>query len=79
MKLTIDITNCYADETVESTQEVEVPEPWDRDDEDEMADWAAEHLLPFTGTGRSGDAGYFVEITKADDPTLVGLEWEWFG
>jgi len=41
--------------------------------------WAFDHLHPLTGTGdiAGTDAGYFVTVLEASDPTLVGAEFEW--
>lgn len=69
-------TNIYedGDEVVlHKTLTVAMPgvEVWD--------EWAEDWLLPETGTGRTeGDAGYFVEVTRADQcPGLVGRKFEW--
>jgi hypothetical protein len=76
LRLTLRITNVYPDETVEQTTVVTVPAPENVYDLDE---WAEDHLMPLTGTGREkGDAGYFVKITDSpDDPILVGSEFAW--
>jgi len=77
MLLSIKIDNVYADETISKTLiDVEVPNPPTEPDAHE--DWADEHLMPLTGTGRThGEAGYFVEITAAEHPALVGRTYEW--
>lgn len=77
--LIVKVTNVYPGEEITHFEEVELPAP-DSYDEDDLEDWADEHLFPLTGTGRlSGEAGYFVTITHGDDPELVGRTWEWFG
>lgn len=52
--------------------------------EDDLIDWASEHLLEFTGTdtGRENvDALYIVTVTDSSAPYLVpsGSTWEWSG
>ena len=89
MQIGIRIDNVYEDgETVVVNKVVEVPAPesvWGSEEHDE---WAEEHLLPHTGTGRfagneagetrTPDAAYFVEVTQCDeDPAMVGNEYEW--
>lgn len=46
-------------------------------DSDEWDNWAQDHILPFTGTGREkGNASYFVTVTACSDPALIGEEFE---
>lgn len=80
MILNVQITNVYGDEEITSTEHIDVPTA-PLSDSDDLEDWADEHLLPLTGTGRTeGEAGYFVEVLSApDQPELVGREFEWFG
>jgi hypothetical protein len=49
--------------------------------EDDLEDWGMEHLMQFTGTGRTtGEAGYFVEVLESPErPSLVGFKVEAFG
>jgi hypothetical protein len=78
MKMTLKIDNIYEDgEQVTNTlYDVEVPKP--TGGSEALSEWAYDHLFPLTGTGRTeGDAGYFVEIIAAEDPALVGSEFEW--
>ncbi|GAB3863516.1 hypothetical protein GCM10028801_31330 [Nocardioides maradonensis] len=76
MKLTATIENIYEDgqEVVTTVAtDVDGPEPGE-----DIEDWAADVLLPLTGTGRyDGDASYFLEITECDDPAMVGAKFEW--
>lgn len=71
----VKVENVYPDGTVRTNAEAEVPLPPLQD----LDEWAEEHLMPLTGTGRTeGDAGYFLTITKFDArPELVGTEYEW--
>lgn len=76
--LHLQILNCYPDEDVMEEQGgVEVPAPPNL--EDDLEDWAYEHLFPLTGTGRTkGDAAYFVTIARSPDlPALEGREFSW--
>ena len=74
--LTLAITNVYDDDELAHFETTTVPAP---DDED-LDDWADEHLFPLTGTGRTdGAAGYFVKVIESTDPDLIGKDWEWFG
>lgn len=79
MKLTVKIDNVYPDGTVTRVMMVDVPAPEVVDRGDHESEWAEDHLLPLTGTGRTeGDAGYFVEITECREvPELVGRNYEW--
>ena len=77
--LTLRIDNYYeGGDKVITTPTVTVPAPPPESDEDEYEDWADEHIMAATGTGRTeGDSSYFVKITESTDPTLVGREFEW--
>jgi hypothetical protein len=76
VRVTVRIINVYPDETVESDVDLTLPAPENPHDLD---DWAEDHLMPLTGTGRTkGDAGYFVKITASPDlPILMGSEFAW--
>ncbi len=79
-------------DTVETTVENEViPAPpaerWEKRtlpngvvidvDTDAYDQWQQDHILNFTGTGRSrGDSWYDVKVTACSDPTLVGATYE---
>lgn len=78
MKLTARIDNVYSDDTITNVMRVDVPAPEVLDRGDVESEWAEDHLFPLTGTGRSGDAGYFVEIIECPEvPELVGRTYEW--
>lgn len=49
-------------------------------DEDLLADWAADELMPLTGEGLSGDACYEVTVLASPDmPELTGHTFTWEG
>jgi hypothetical protein len=76
--VSLEIKNHYADGThITTVNGVTVEEPWDLDDEDELADWAMHELFEFTGTGRTeGDATYDITITASNDHRLIGKRFE---
>lgn len=78
MHLKLKIENVYSDGTVTNEVEVDVPKTEFAEHEDDFEDWAYAWIYPHTGTGRTeGDAGYFVEVIEASDPSWVGREFEW--
>lgn len=75
LTLTITVDNVYDGDTITttSTETVAFPEPGE-----DLEDWAADELLPFTGTGRPDGDAYFLTITAcAERPDLVGRTFEW--
>ncbi|MGW8953477.1 hypothetical protein [Streptomyces sp. NPDC055709] len=73
------IENAYADGAEIETQAVitvPLPYPYDLN---EQAEWDYEHIFPETGTGRSGDAIYEVEIVESTAPELLGKTFEFGG
>lgn len=77
--VSLEIKNHYADGTHITTvvKGRIVEQPWDLDDEDELADWAMQELFEFTGTGRTeGDSAYDITITASNDHRLVGKTFE---
>ncbi len=77
MQLTVLFTDVYEGAEYPRTESFDVPEP--SVDDDDLTDWADEHLYPRTGSGRpDGEAGYWAEITACPDrPELVGREFDW--
>jgi hypothetical protein len=70
--LSLTVENHYTDRTITGRiHGVAVPAP-----AGDLTDWAALHLFPHTGTGRTGNAWYEVEITASTDPALVGMRFE---
>ncbi|MGW7434703.1 hypothetical protein [Streptomyces sp. NPDC054849] len=61
---------------IETTAIVTVPLPLPEEDTDERMEWEYEHIFPATGTGRSGDAVYDVEVSESTAPELRGLTFE---
>ena len=74
--LDLRIENVYSDETITNHVTVTVPDP---PAGAAFEDWAEEHIYPLTGTGRPGDAGYFVTVLESDSPVLAGARFEWYG
>ncbi|MFZ2239807.1 MAG: hypothetical protein WAV90_09730 [Gordonia amarae] len=73
--ITVKFTDVYGGSEIERTERIAVCRPGAQDDIDE---WADEFLRPHTGSGRSGDAGYFAEIVDFPGrPDLVGHEFTW--
>lgn len=59
--------------------EVDVPIPPMDDESDDYSDWAYEHIMAATGSGRTkGDSSYFVEVVGSSHPQFVpvGTEFE---
>lgn len=78
--ISLDIENHYElygqIDTSVTDEVIPAPPTTDRDS-DEWHDWAQDHILPFTGTGREdGNSAYFVTVTACSDPALVGEEFE---
>lgn len=74
------IDNIYEDgEEIQTTVRTTVHAPPTLDEnDDDYQDWAAEEIMPHTGTGKTeGDAGYFVKCVASSWPALIGREWEW--
>jgi len=74
--LKLRIENCYLDGTeIETESVITVPLPYP-DDLNEQAEWDYDHIFPETGTGRSGDAYYEVEVVESTAPELFGKTFE---
>lgn len=73
MKVTVQITNAYLDETVKRTVSLNVPPP-----SGDLDEWADDNLFPETGCGREDShAVYTVNITHCTLPVLIGKTFEW--
>lgn len=72
--MVLSVENVYEDGVALTFPHAVVPAPADWSD---LQEWAEEHLLPLTGAGRSGDAGYFARIEASSDARLVGESFEW--
>lgn len=71
------IDNIYPDEVIQTlVHNKPVPAPTTLG-EDELHEWAMEHLFPFTGTGREdGDSSYEITITHSSEQKLVERVFE---
>jgi len=77
MKIELTIDNIYEDGTEVRTHVAADIEPPPPEGTDEWEDWEYDEIFCHTGTGKvEGDAGYFVEVTACDDPSLVGRKFE---
>jgi hypothetical protein len=78
LDLTLHVENTYADgDVVITCPATTVPAPTPQDWDDNLTDWAAEHLEPLTGTGRThGDSWYDVRVLACTDDRLVGRTFE---
>ena len=72
------IDNIYPGEVIRtSAKNVVVPAPEDVSDTGALEEWAAEHLLAYTGTGRvDGDSSYDLTVTASQMPELIGRTFE---
>ena len=83
--LVIEVDNCYVDGYRQTdTLTVYVERPEQGLSEDDLHDWAGEHLMEYTGTdtGRENvDAYYTVTVLRSWAPYLVpvGSTFEWGG
>ncbi|MEB3023029.1 MULTISPECIES: hypothetical protein [Mycolicibacter] len=78
MRMSVMFTSVYDGAEQVRTDALDVEPPGVT--EDEVAEWADEHLRPRTGEGNltSRNPGYFAEIIEcADRPDLVGREFTW--
>lgn len=76
----LEIENVYSDETIKTHVETTIPAPplpplayaYEADD------WEQDHIFAHTGTGRDGDAAYFVTVAESSRPDLlpVGTTYE---
>lgn len=77
MRVTVEFNDVYDGEEHVRTEELDLPAPGREED---LEDWAFDHIYPRTGDGNAADkdAGYFTEITACSErPELVGKEFEW--
>jgi hypothetical protein len=75
--VTLVMANTYDSGTVMTREDdARVPMPDSLTDEETLNEWAMEHLMPFTGTGRSGDALYEIEIVHSSESALIGMTFE---
>jgi hypothetical protein len=75
--LDLRIENHYGASVVVTTDRVQVTVPAGIDPADDY-DWSYDEIFPSTGTGRDGDAAYFVEVVGTDNEDIIpnGTEWE---
>ncbi|MCX4685497.1 hypothetical protein OG401_14435 [Kitasatospora purpeofusca] len=77
---TLKISNTYADGVeIETVVNTLIPLPLPAEGTDEREDWEYEYIFLHTGTGRSGDAWYTVDVASASVPELRGLVFEFGG
>lgn len=76
MKVVALYTDVYEGVEYRRTETLDVPAPAGGD----VEEWLEEHLSPLCGLGRTGYAGYFIEVLECPDrPDLVGAEYESMG
>ncbi|MEV6487242.1 hypothetical protein AB0M20_01195 [Actinoplanes sp. NPDC051633] len=76
--ISLSIVNTYELYPTEVTTvtDVVVPAPPDAADADAYDQWADDHIIQYTGTGRcDGDSWYDVTVTDCSDPRLIGAEF----
>ena len=77
--ISLAIENRYDDGSMipTSVTDAVIPAPPPDTDEEATSAWEWEHILPFTGTGRTdGDSWYDVTVTACSDPTMIGKTYE---
>ena len=74
MSVTVKIGNYYEDGH-ESTHEVVLDDPVG-----DIEQWFEEVVWEYTGDGHgvNMNSGYTAEIVQADNPNLIGQNFEWF-